>query len=283
MVVPPIVIDTQQLIEQFNIPPKQINTMLDNIAKGLAASYAMALEKEAQRQLKQTKTRYINNIKVVDGGKLTGTVLVDYSKDKLIQMLEEGASPFDIKVGLLNGPKVKVTAKGRRYTTVPFRHGAPDSDSGNPLFNGGILPRLVQRASMAMPQNVPMSGGGLRSAGLNLSDIPAAFQTPRTRGAIVDQSGNVLWRAYQNRSALHEGLVRMQDVATGQNKYMTFRRVSESGIGANGGKIGSDPDAFIHPGIKQYNLVQAALSKFNIPTETGLQLDAELTKLGLIP
>lgn len=277
MIIPPIIIDTSQLIERFNIPPRTINVMLDSIAKGLAASYAIKLEKEAQIQLKQTKQRYVNNIRVVDSGKCSGTVLLDFSKDPLIQMLEEGASPFDEKAKLLSGRKSKMGKNGKRYVTVPFRFGVPTAQADNPLFNGGIMPQVVYNIVSQQPQTVPISGGGVRSGGLSLNDIPSQFRVPRTRAAITDSNGNIQWRTYVNRSAQHEGMVRINDSVTGQNRYMTFRRISEPG---ENGKGGSDPDSWIHPGIKQYHLIQASLSKFNIPTETGLQLDSELTKLG---
>lgn len=270
--VAPIIIDTSSLMEQFGaLTPEVINTMLDNVAKGLAAAYAMKLEQQAQQDLHQTRRRYVNAIKLVDTGKLEGTIMLDYSKDKLIQMLEEGADPFDMKPFFMGSPKAKIGKNGGRYLTIPFRWGTPGAVGESDVFSG-VMPQAVYDVVKKAPVSIPVSGGGMRSAGLALKDIPSAFQAPKTRPAIMDQKGNTAWAAYQNKAPLYQGITKNQDPTTGQNTYRSFRRVSEK----------SDPDAFINPGIKAYNLMSKALGSFDTAGELGNLLDSELGKIGLL-
>jgi hypothetical protein len=93
----PIYIDTSSIAEAFPLDRESIDQICDNIAKTLAARYAQNLELEATHSLHQTKKRYIQAINVVDSGKMEGTVILDYSKDPLVRMIEEGAAAFDMK------------------------------------------------------------------------------------------------------------------------------------------------------------------------------------------
>lgn len=272
MIVPPIIIDTTDLMSQYtSLTKDDIETMLDNVAKGLAATYANKLELQAQESLHQTKQMYISSIKVVDSGKMEGTVMLDYSKNPLVRMIEEGADPFDMKTAMLNSPKAKVTKKGIKYLTIPFRWGVPGTMGESTAF-AGIMPAEVHKVVKSKPADIPVSGGGSRSAGISLKEIPEQFRVKKIRPAIVDKSGNELFKAYENKNTVYEGITKTVDAATGQNTYGSFRRVSEN----------SDANAWIHPGIEKYNLMQKALGAMDLEGETGTQLDIALSKLGLI-
>lgn len=266
----PIIIDTADLAQKFSLTKEQVESVCDNIAKGLAASYARNLQDEANIALHQTKQRYVKNIRVIDSGRLTGTVMLDYSKDKLIKMLEEGASPFDIKQGLMNSSKVKVGKNGKRYITVPFRWGTPGAVGDADVFSG-VMPTEVYNAVRSMSQTIPVRGGGSRTPGLNTSTLSNPFlAAPLQRRAISDSAGKVLFNEYKHKTSLYSGITQQKDGATGQNRYFSFRRVSTN----------SDSDAFVHPGIEQYHLVQKALSSFDQTKELSKALDIEWSKLG---
>lgn len=268
----PIVVDTTSIVDQFTSVTKgDLDQLLDNVAKGLAARFAATLEKEAQEKLKSTRTRYINNIKVVDSGPLSGTVLLDYSKDKLVRMLEEGASAFDMKEGFLASPKVKIGKNGKRYLTIPFRMATPGAVAEAGIF-AAVMPTDIYKVVKKKTPTIEVSGGGKRSTGLTLKEIPEQFQAKKSRPSIADNKGNELFKAYEHKNSIYQGLAKHQDAATGQNTYRSFRRVSEA----------SDDDAWIHPGIERYSLIQKALGNFNVAQEMTLLMDRELERLGLL-
>lgn len=265
----PIVIDTQDLASKFSLSKKQVEDVCDNVAKTLAARYATTLERAAQRALNQTRQRYIKNIRVVDTGRLQGTVMLDYSKDKLIKMIEEGANPFDMKKGFLDSAKVKVGKNGGRYLTIPFRWATPGAVGEADVFSGS-MPSEVYTAVRKMDQTIPVAGGGMRTPGLNVTTLSAPLQAVQMRKEIQDSRGKVLFKQYEHKTSIYQGITQQSDPATGQNRYFSFRRVSEK----------SDPDAFIHSGIEQYNLIQKALSQFDQVAEVSAALDVEWSKLG---
>lgn len=265
----PIIIDGSALQQQFALSGEQIESICDNIAKTLAARYAQQLEQEANNALHSTRRRYIQNVKVVDSGRMQGLVLLNYSKDPLIQMLEEGSAPFDEKTALLASAKAKVGKNGGRYITVPMRWGAPGTIGESDLFTG-ILPRQIYSIFANRPMDILVSGGGRRTAGLSADEIPSPFNTPQTRLAVKDSEGKILFKEYTHKTSLYQGVSKKSDPTTEQNTYNSFRRVSEN----------SDKDAFIHPGIESYHLIQRALGHFDETTETSIALDDQLIQLG---
>lgn len=266
----PIIIDTTALSDQFSsITPEQIDNLCDNIAKTLAARYANQLETEANNSLHRTRKIYTENIHVVDSGRLEGTVILDFSKHPLVKMIEEGASPFDMKGNLLNSPKAKMGKNGK-YITVPFRLGTPDAIADSDIFSGK-MPQEIYDILSVQPANIPVSGGaGSRSAGLTTNQLPTKYQSKNVRPVIKDSAGKTMFKAYEHKNPLFQGAYKQTDNVTGQNTYHNMRRVSEN----------SDPDSWIHKGIEQYNLVSKALNNFNQETEVQVSLNNELKRLG---
>lgn len=274
----PIYLDTSSLLEQYSqLDQQSVDSICDNIAKTLAVRYAAQLELEAQHSLNQTRKRYIQAINVVDTGRLEGTVILDFSKDPLIRMIEEGASAFDMKTKMLASPKAKTGADGRKFITIPFRYGSPDIVGDSDVFSIN-LPSEVYEVVKGKETNIP-TVGGKRSEGLTVKELPVQFQSPSKRAEIKDSEGKVLFKEYTHRTPLFAGVTKNTDSVTGQNTYSGFRRVAETDI--DSGK-GSDPDAWIHKGIEQYNLVSKALSNFNQETEVQVALNREFEKLNLM-
>lgn len=265
----PIEINTEDILLQFNLTDEEIQTMLNNVVKGLGVVFVSKVELLAASTLNSSRERYLRALKVIDSGRLESTILLDYSKDKLVQMLEEGAAPFDMKGYLLNGPNAKTTKSGKKFNTVPMRWGTPGSLAESGLFSGK-MPDAVYEEVRQKPATIPMTGGGMRSQSLTKSQIPEALQTVQKRKAILGGAGEVLFQEYEHKYSVYEGMVKKQDSTTGQSSYFSFRRVSEN----------SDPSAFIHPGIAAKNIFDLAFANMNLEEEVGVQLDNELIKLG---
>jgi len=254
----PIFIDYSDLAAKFkSITKEQIDNLCDNVAKSLAASYYEVLVKKAERELNQTRDRYIKNISVENTGRFVGSVILDYSKDPLIKMIEEGAAPWDMKGSLLNSQKAKVGKNGGRYITIPFRIATPGAVADSSVFSG-VMPKGVYDVVKDEAATIPTNGGS-SSGGLTVNHLPAQYQTPATRAEIKDSSGKVLFNEYVHKTSIYAGLIKFKDNVTSQNTYGTFRRVSEHLITPEGKSVGSDEDSWINKGIERYNLVRCNL------------------------
>lgn len=81
-------------------------------------------EAEAGRRLDSSRDEYQRAIRIRQVG---GAWVLDLDSE-VANMLETGVDPFDMKPGMLNGPKAKVGPTGRRYNRIPVKSlGSPVS------------------------------------------------------------------------------------------------------------------------------------------------------------
>jgi len=263
----PIEINSQDIVDQFtSVTHGDLETMFDNIAKGLALSYLGQLEAMVSQELKTTRRRYLQSLRLVDEGRMVGTVMLDFSQDSLIQMIERGGSAFDMKEGILRSSKVKVTKAGNKYLTIPFRWATPSALGESDLFTGR-MPNSVYKVAKKLDSATP-SGN---SSGIQDSMLTPKRQTLGVRKEVTDGAGKV-YAEYSHKSSIYQGIRKETDSATGQSTYNSFRRVSEL----------SDPNSFIHPGIKERNFMNRTFENMSLDSEVSSLLDLELEKLGLI-
>lgn len=94
IVIPPIVIDTSTLVDEFSLDQEDINKLLDFTVKEITARFAEKWQDTAIQELKSSRQEYINSLIVVDEGIAKGAVVL---VGKLPNMIEQGASQFDMK------------------------------------------------------------------------------------------------------------------------------------------------------------------------------------------
>lgn len=245
--IPPIEVNTDDIRSQFDVSQTQVDEILDGISKSLALVYVSKLEQNAFSVLNSTKNSYLQAIRLIDSGKMQSTVLLDYSNNKLVKMIEEGYPPFDMKKALLTSTKVKLSKNNKPYITVPIQHKTAD------------MPKKLYDTVRTK----------LSGESVSKSELPEALQKTGKRMSIVNR-GKTIFDEYQHKSSEFEGLTNVKDSVTGQSAYFTFRRVSDN----------SDSVAFIHPGFVAANLMKRTYDEMDLPTEVGTLMDKELSKLG---
>lgn len=165
-----------------------------------------------------------DGLRFLDG--MTGEV---FTTSPHAGIIEDGQPARDMKPGLLNSPKAKVGKDGKRWLTVPFRHGSPDAITIPP-----------------MPKNVYAMANKLGFSRRN--NVLKSFFTGKKytwKGRLEEtsqgqrsHSGNHPGAGYTWKTGQYSGMVRM---GKGRHtQYMTFRRVSEN----------SDPSSWMHPGVE---------------------------------
>lgn len=251
----PITIDLSGLKGQFGIDDKTLDQLTETCVKAVTAAIHANWEALAKKKLKSTREEYIQNIIHVDKGRFNKQIILT---GVVPNMVEQGASAFDIKEGFRKSPKVRYTipvygkkgnmlrSGGDWYLTIPFRIGVPGT-LGQAGFTG------------QMPQEVYdiMRKRGNRIA-LRADEIPAPYNIPQSRAAIQATPQNPYYAQYTHKSSIYEGLTKRtaQYGKTAQNTYGTFRRA-----GAN-----SDPLSWIHKGISAYRLADEAVKITDVDT-----------------
>lgn len=257
-----VFVDTASISNSFNLNERQVADLIDYTVKELTYRFAQEWENEASRVLKASRIEYVNNIVVVDDGFAKGSVML---LGEHPNALEEGMDAFDMKPGLLNGPNSRPTKDGGRYNVVPFSVGTPGSLEEN--FNGGIMPQDIYDIVKEKSTDRPLAGGGSASAPLKLEEIPVHLQEPKVKAVKLPESKG--FAEYKHKNSIYEGIRKVKDGVTGQNRYQSFRAVSTK----------SDPLSWMHPGIEAKRIADKVLNDFNVPAETGRAIDRFLSQL----
>lgn len=251
----PITIDLSGLKGQFGIDDKTLDQLTETCVKAVTASIYANWEALAKKKLKSTREEYIQNIIHVDKGRFNKQIILT---GVVPNMVEQGASAFDIKNGFRKSPKVRYTipvygkkgnilrSGGDWYLTIPFRIGVPGT-----LGQAGFTGQIPQEVYDIMRKR------GNRIA-LRADEIPAPYNIPQSRAAIQATPQNPYYAQYTHKSSIYEGLTKRtaQYGKTAQNTYGTFRRA-----GAN-----SDPLSWIHKGISAYRLADEAVKITDVDT-----------------
>ena len=228
-----IEIDFSDVNQEFGLNTLEEEKLIDYAIKALAAAYLRSWDALAKRKLKSTRDIYRSGLSIHSSGIGEANVKL---KGVLPNMIEQGASPFDMKVGFLRSSKVKINRNGSPYITIPFRHAIPGSLGESAAF-ANVMPGEIY--SLAKVGRVKES------------DVPDEYKDSYRPTIDYD---NKFFEEYQHKSSIYAGMKRIQTgLRSGQ--YIVFRRVSEK----------SDSNAFIHPGIDAFNLSEEALESSDIP------------------
>lgn len=135
----------------------------------------------------------------------------------LPNMLEQGAASFDMKPGLLESPKAKTGKDGSRFIDIHFAHGTP-----------------TQTKVPSLPKDVFKKANTMQM-GERYSD-----KNRRKNWNIGRPDG------YEHKTGIFDDMTRSRPKGEGLNEFKSFRRISDK----------SDPNAFIHPGLKALHLTE---------------------------
>jgi hypothetical protein len=168
-------------------------------------------------------------------------VVMPINYDEGVDRIENGFGAFDMKTGLLNGPKSRPTADGKgRYNIVPFRHFTPQSNSA--ISVKMRMPDEVYNSAKRLKRSVPDANGRMQWGQSLDWDAPPATS----------------WAGYTHQSSIYDGMYRVGGEK--HTQYLTFRRVSTRRTiqTKNGTKmVGSAPNSWMHPGVKANPLIEA--------------------------
>ena len=254
--IPPIEIDLTGLKSQFlgKISDQQISDLTETCVKLVTQAVYAKWEALAKQELHATLPEYLHNLNIIDKGRVSEQIILTGT---LPEMVESGASPFDLKEHFKKSRYVKYTvpvynAKGKQvspggdwYLTIPFRQGTPGIVGQAGFANE--MPQEIYALMIHRAANSPLQKG----------EIPSPYDIPRSRAAIYDsKTGNLLYGEYRHKASIYEGLVKQSaayNVAV-QNTYHSFRRAGKN----------SDPLSWIHKGIVARNLASKAVEQTDV-------------------
>ncbi len=155
------------------------------------------------------KDRYRESIKMEDGGDYASMTI--FTESKFASFVEDGIKSFDMKEGLLSGPKARMGKDGTPYTIVPFRHSTPGA-------KGRPMPKEVYDLAKGLDASVVTGTGKI-------------FNT--VRGDKMRAKTYKWGQRLDHQNKRYKGMTRMEQQVKGgsQSQYFTFRVVSAKAVG----------------------------------------------------
>jgi hypothetical protein len=189
-------------------------------------------------------------------------IVMPVGADDAVKKIEDGITAYDMKHGLLNGPRSKPLKDGSgRYNTVPFRHYTPKANS--PISIGMKMPTDVYNQAKQLTKTTQNPNGTI-NWGQTLD---------------WDKEKMTSWTGYEHKNDINHNMYRVgYDKHT---QYVTFRRVSTPRTkmitrGPRKGqmiRLGSDPNSWWNHGTVG-NPVAEAVYNYCMP-----QIEDMLMKL----
>ena len=179
----------------------------------------------AKNGLRAARRIYLDSLQIKEEGD-TGIILLTRW---LPLAIEEGHPPFDMKPGFAGSSSTKVNKKGEWYLNIPRRFAAAGSLGESDVFFKRLPPEIYKE----------------------LKELPVRKAIGARGGHTVRQEvrlGSKTFPAYKSRSEQFEGIQRIPRRGGG-SQYVSFRTAGQK----------SDPNAWIHPGIKARHFADKAL------------------------
>lgn len=236
-------IDLRPLITELSLSEKEMKSFSGMILDRVADAYMYKWNKIVSENLRSTRATYQRGMDFRRIDDFNGVAVLEGKDDtRLALMIEEGATAYDMKEGFEKSDKVKTSADGGWYLTIPFRHATPEALGESAVFSGKQMPQRVYEIAK-------------ENAGspVTFEQLPAANQKLGMRAEV--KSEQKVWAKYEHKTPIYQGL--QQKTKAQHSQYFTFRRVSDK----------SDPDSWIHKGFSPHKFMEKALQE--LETEIG--------------
>lgn len=173
------------------------------------------------RVLQARSGAYASSIKIHEAGHLKYVI---YSEDPRADIIENGASAWDMHKILATSDKVRVTKDGRKYLVIPFRH----------KTHGGlgvVMPQQAEGWWLTRDRASSVVSGHYTERSVNNPDTRVTRNTYiwGDRMTRQDVAGMGLDPMAEGRNLV--GMVRFQNETDRAGQYMTFRVMVEHGRG----------------------------------------------------
>ena len=254
--------DLSEIVRDYSISDNEVNNLMEAVLTDVSFRIISEWRGLANDGLRTSRSEYVRGIQLPEIQGNTSTISLIGT---LPNMLEQGASPFDMKEGFRNSSRVKFSKDGKSwYMSIPFRWGTP----GTVSFANVMEPEVYD---LMLGKEAFNRDAGQKGETLKESELPLGLQGRLTRSKIV--FGEKVYGAYKHKSNIRDAMRREQKTyerAT-QSQYVTFRRVSSN----------SDPLSWIHKGLAARNFADQAVNSFSIDDSVAVSVDNFITGMGL--
>lgn len=244
-----VIIDISNVVNEYYLDSNETKSLSRYILDRVTDDFLRSWENRIDNTLFNTRLEYKKGIKIDFIDDFTVEIGLTPRQSKLALMLENGASPFDMKKGF-RGSKKAIHGEGNDwYLTIPFRHATPQALAETGFST--VLPRPVYNLAKS------------KKRALRLVDLPDKTIGFRPE---IKLANNEVIPKYDHKHHIYEGLIRKNIAASNKEKrggYFTFRRVSNK----------SDELSWIHKGFKPKYIFKSTHEQFDFHKITDIAID----------
>lgn len=259
-------INFDDVISEMGLNRKDAENMTKIVLQTVTVAIANAWKNAAKKELHSTRGNYMKSLYIVEEGRMTNSIILG---GRLNNMLESGASPFDIKEGMAKSSKRKFSKAGTWYMSIPFRWATPGSLGESEAFSG-VMPMSIYRAVSSLTSSkTDLGGGKSKGSSLKAVDIPNPQNEIKSRAALIDPISKRQYEEYKHKSSIYEGIGKSEKQYEGgsSGSYNSFRTISQN----------SNKNAFIHPGLRAGDFANKGLKSVDLDTIVNNTIDKFLS------
>ena len=254
-------INIQRIAIVSGLSKRDSETVAATAVENILAVYYTNILRLADKKLNTSRRAYTEGLSIVQHNRLKGSIVLE---GDLANMMEQGASAFDMKVAFGKSSKRK-NGKNGWYMHIPFRIASAGATGKSGAFSGKMSKRVYGVALTMQKTRTQQTDNGMETTkGDSMTKGMLRGTGSGTRGAraAIKQEGNNLsaeQRArYTHRVPLFQGMIRQGKTyeKSDSSQYKTFRTVSEN----------SPINSWIHRGMKARNLFDEAIRLSNTNT-----------------
>lgn len=240
-------VDLSEVLAGFPAVDKEVFPLLHHAVRAVADQVRSDWQESVARAKLWSgeKRAYIDSFSVRETGDFSVEVVASY---KHAHAIETGRPAYDQKRMLDSSLKVRVSAKGKRYLIIPFRHNIPGAS--------GIAKPMPQsvydEAKNLAPSKIVGHGrrpSGTGAYGMQTREPLTVRERKYEWGSRLD-SGMARKLRRKHKSDPYAGMVRFESGSGGEKRstYLTFRVMSE---GSRGWIIPAKPGLWLARDVAQ--------------------------------
>ena len=216
------IIDLIEFLQQYT---QGVSNGINNFLKSYPVLVNQQLQTIANKKLQSSKQEYIDNTDVYYDKDYV--LVVEVNKDSwLANAVESGASAFDIKTGLLNSDKAKLSSKMFKYIRVPMQKNLSwESGTAKGQEYQDHIKKALESPMFMLSNWKQQASGEVMEYQKLVTDDPLLSGFYRTR----------TYKSFEETKTKKP-----------QWGYVMFRTVSER----------SDPNSWQHPGIEKKEILK---------------------------
>ena len=161
--------DITEVVKALSLSKNEAKDFLGACINAISAEVYREWREIASQELGSTRNQYKRGI-IIESIDFNKSIIALHGS--LPNMIESGASPFDMKDGFKNSLKIKAKKNGGWYLTIPFRSASSNSLGENEAFSNKLPEGVYDVAKNLSPSSSSSNKNQVYGGRLSSNSLP---------------------------------------------------------------------------------------------------------------